>query len=259
MLPVVQEAGNAVLKFFRERDFTVAHKDAENPVTEADFAANHILLTALKNFYAQDSILSEEADSEEERAMREKKRRSAKRVWVIDPIDGTRDFIHGVPEFAVSVGLVENKKPVLGFVLNPAQNYLLSGGPSLGLFLNGARFERKARPNKTPPHLAISRTEFKKGDLEHLKPHYANLKNSIVGSIAYKLALCADGTVDLVVSVRPKNEWDLAGGAALIAAAGLTLRDGNNDTIEFNKEKTETWGLIAGTEEACAWYLGITK
>jgi len=259
LLPAVREAGKAVMRFFTEKTYSVTHKDPENPVTDADFAADRVLRAALRDLFPGDAILSEESDSEVERETMQRERFEKKRVWIIDPIDGTREFIKGRPEFAVSIGLVENGAAVLGFVFNPARDYLLSGGPGLGLFRDGIPF---VAPVKIPardeaPNIVISRSEHKNGHLKHLEKFYADLADRTVGSIAYKLALVADNTYDLAISVKPKNEWDIAGGAALLAASGLKLYEGNFVPVVFNKPQTESVGLVAGSAAACDWYRSI--
>ncbi|MFZ5630184.1 MAG: 3'(2'),5'-bisphosphate nucleotidase CysQ family protein [Spirochaetota bacterium] len=258
LLPVVREAGHAVMRYFTHGNYEVQHKDPENPVTEADFAANRILVRAIREMFPGDALLSEEIEHPHERGAMNTERSGRSRVWVIDPIDGTREFIKGRPQFAVSVGLVEAGKAVLGFICNPAADYLLSGGPGLGLFRDGKKFNPPSRPAFGPPasypRIVVSRSEFKQNQLVHLQKYYSDLESHAMGSIAYKLALVADGTFDLVVSVKPKNEWDLAGGAALLAAEKLELRDGSYTPLVFNKAETETLGLIAGTTDACLWY-----
>lgn len=261
LLPAVREAGAAVLRYFIAKNYDIQHKDAENPVTEADFAANRILRAALTRYFPNDAILSEESDSEAERQAMNR-RFGTHRVWIIDPIDGTREFIRGRDEFAISLGLVEDHTAVFGFICNPARNYLLSGGPSVGLFRDGKSIGIPQREivnaEKTiPPRICVSHSEFKRGDLAHLEKYYPNLAQSAIGSIAYKLALVADGSYDLVVSVKPKNEWDIAGGAALMAAAGLSLYDGNSVLLPFNKENTISQGLVGGTRAACDWYQAL--
>jgi 3'(2'),5'-bisphosphate nucleotidase len=263
LLPAVREAGKAVMQFFTSKSYGVQHKDPENPVTDADFAANRVLTGALRSLFPGDAILSEESDTPAERDYMSVERFEKKRVWVIDPIDGTREFIKGREQFAVSLGLVENEKPVLGFIFNPARNYLMSGGPGLGLFLDGNVFTPRPRnafqPPESFPKLVVSRSEQKNGHLKHLEKFYPNLENNALGSIAYKLALVADGTYDLAVSVKPKNEWDIAGGAALLAAVDLHLWEGNFSPMKFNKPNTESPGLVAGTDAACAWYKSISS
>ncbi len=258
LLPAVREAGDAVMRFFERNDYEVRHKDPENPVTEADFAAHRILVRAIRDLFPHDALLSEETEHPDERGAMNTERAERRRVWVIDPIDGTREFIKGRPQFAVSVGLVEAGRAVLGFICNPAAGYLLSGGPALGLFRDGKPYQAPARPAFTPPssypRIVVSRSEFKHNHLAHLQAYYSNLESCAMGSIAYKLALVADGTFDLAVSVKPKNEWDIAGGAALLAAEQLELRDGSYTPLVFNKADTETQGLIAGTTDACLWY-----
>jgi len=259
MLHAVREAGAAVMRYFTAKDYAVKHKDPENPVTDADFAANRILRAALEKYFPDDAILSEESDSADERSKMERDRFLKKRVWIIDPIDGTREFIKGRDQFAVSLGLVENQKAILGFIHNPARNYLLSGGAGIGLFMHGESFAPPVRTGVNPPRLVTSRTEYFAGDLKHVEKFYANLADHSIGSIAYKLALVADGTYDLALSTRPKNEWDIAGGAALLRAANLDLYEGNFSPVVFNKPNTESSGLVAGTRTACEWYRSLTS
>lgn len=270
MLPAVRDAGKSVMQFFRSSDYTVTHKDAENPVTDADFAANRILRTAIEKYFPADAILSEESDSAAERASMDR-RFKTERVWILDPIDGTREFIHGRDQFAVSAGLVEDGKAILGFICNPARDYLLTGGAGIGLFKDGVVYPARARsegpwpedialhPPDRLPKICVSRSEHKSGKLTHLEKRYGDLSAMAIGSIAYKLALVADGTFDLVVSVKPKNEWDIAGGAALLNAVGLELREGNYEPVVFNKPQTESFGLVAGTRAACGWYRNLSS
>ncbi|HRP69948.1 MAG TPA: 3'(2'),5'-bisphosphate nucleotidase CysQ [Turneriella sp.] len=260
LLPVIEDAGRAVMRYFQEHDYTIQHKDADNPVTDADFAANRIIRAALTKKFPHDAVLSEESENSSER-QRMEERLTKNRVWIIDPIDGTREFIKGRPHFAISVGLVVHGVPVLGFIHNPAQQYMLSGGMSMGLFKNGTAFTPPERfgvnPTQALPNIIVSRSEYTHGHLPHLAKWYHNLESHTMGSIAYKLALVADGTYDLTVSVKPKNEWDIAGGAALLKAARLILLDGAFNDFIFNKPQTESLGLVAGTPEACAWYRTI--
>ncbi len=261
ILPVVRQAGEAVMRFYTSRQYAVQHKDAENPVTEADYAAHRIITEAIARLFPEDAILSEESDSPEETARMQRDRFERNRVWIIDPIDGTREFIKGRDEFAVSVGLVENGRAVLGFVHNPAKDYLVSGAEGLGLLRDGLPFTPKKHSEINPPEnlprIVVSRSEYKAGELKNLEPWYPQLADYAVGSIAYKLALIADGTYDLAISVRPKNEWDIAAGAALLNVQGFELWEKNAQPVIFNKRSTESSGLIAGTRAACDWYLSL--
>lgn len=261
LLPAVREAAAAVMQFYHSQSYEVQHKDADNPVTEADFAANRILSMAIRKFFPGDAVLSEETDAAGEREQMNRDRAQARRVWILDPIDGTREFIKGRDEFAISVGLVIDGAPVLGFICNPAKKYLLSGGAGIGLFRDGeplvAALRTAIHPPELLPRIVVSRSEYKSGKLKHLEGLYGDLMQRAVGSIAYKLALVADGTYDLVISVKPKNEWDIAGGAALIVAAGLEIAEGSGAPVVFNKPDTESFGLVCGTHEACAWYRKI--
>lgn len=263
MLSVVRQAGEAVMRFYTSQNYSVQHKDAENPVTEADYAAHRIITEAIARLFPEDAILSEESDSPEETARMQRDRFERPRVWIIDPIDGTREFIKGRDEFAISVGLVENGRAVLGIVHNPAKKYLVSGAEGLGLLRDGMPFapeiHHAIHPPEKLPRIVVSRSEFKAGELKHLEAWYPRLSDYAVGSIAYKLALIADGTYDLLISVRPKNEWDIAAGAALLNIQGLELLEMNMAPVIFNKRSTESSGIISGTRAACDWYQSLMR
>jgi len=258
MLPAVLEAGVAVMKYFTAADYVIEHKDHENPVTSADFAANSVLVQAIRKYFPADAILSEEIGDGLTRDSMNADRLQKKRVWILDPIDGTRDFIKGRAQFAISVGLIENGKPILGFIHNPAAKYMLSGGPSLGLLRYGLPIKLSSHlhhpSNHEVPKITVSRTEYKNHELDFIEAKIPDLKDHIIGSIAYKLALVADGTYDLTISVRPKNEWDIAGGAALLEAVGYQLLEGDGQPVSFNKANTESLGLMAGKASAIEWY-----
>lgn len=156
-----------------------------------------------------DGWLSEEREDDAARLGR-------RRVWVVDPLDGTREFVAGRPEYAVSIALLCDGQPVLGAVGNPARGVQVFGGPGLGTVLHGDPALAWSAANGRPRVLA-SRSEQRRGewqrwqDQAHLVP---------LGSIAYQLALVAAGVADMTWTLWPKHEWDVAAGAALVLGAG---------------------------------------
>ncbi len=261
MLPVVREAGRVALNFFTEKNYSVKNKGLgiNNPVTEADLEVNRILSEAISDYFADDVIVSEETYEQDQRAI-DKARAQAERVWILDPIDGTREFVEGVPHFALSVALVENGRPTLGIVYNPAREFLIHGGPTLRIMLNG----KEVGPAREPQNLGevrvcLSRSEHKKGLFKFLEPHISFTEEQIIGSIAYKLGLVAAGEYDLIVSKKPKNDWDIAAGLCLLQGLGYNLYDGSWQPILLNQKSLKTKGLIGGSDATLALYKSINK
>lgn len=215
-----------------------ADTSAWDPVTCADLEADNLLREALLAAFPDDGWLSEETRDDLSRL-------DKKRVWIVDPVDGTREFVANIPEYGVSVALVEDHQPVLGAVYNPATEELVMGARGQGVTLNG-------EPVSSPPpgeklRILASRSETKKGLFE---PLAADAELQIMGSIAYKLALVAAGKWDSVISLVPKNEWDIAAGVILITEAGGKVTDRDGAEIPFNQEKTLCNGIVAASGDA---------
>lgn len=243
MYETVLKAGEALMKYFRKAGLSVNEKSYDNPVTEADLAANEIIVEALKQNFPEDGFLSEELLNQkwEDRAKKEF-------VWLIDPLDGTKQFIKGKDEFSVSVGLLEKNIPVLGFVYNPAKDFFLAGGKGLGLYLNQKKLEfvKQSSLQENSISIVVSSTELKENLFSELKNHTL----TGVSSVAYKMALVAKGDFLVFLSKKPKNEWDIAAGAALLKERGYLLYDGNFKPIFFNKKNPISQGIICGHPES---------
>lgn len=230
-----REAGAAVLKFFKTK-LVVRDKGNDNPVTAADLEADRILKSRLLAERPEYGWLSEEtADSTE--------RLSRRRVWVVDPIDGTKEFIRGVPEFAVSVGLVDDGIPVVGVVYNPATNEMFWAEKNGGAFKDGEAIRVSATQTLSDAMLEASRTEFDRGRFEKIRKSVLRIEP--IGSIAYKLARVASGQADIVFSYTPKSEWDLCGAAAIIEAAGGRISLPTGTPMLFNRAMTQLPGVAA--------------
>lgn len=237
LLTAIQEAGTAV-EALRIKGVTTTTKENNSPLTEADLLANVMLKTALLEAFPNDGWLSEET-------VDDKTRLTHQRVWIVDPIDGTKEFIKNIKEYAVSVALVENGTPILAAVFNPATDELFYAIKSQGAWLNGQPITCKAHTS-AELHLLASRTEFAEGRWDNVKrQHHVR----ITGSIAYKLALVANGTADATFSLTPKSEWDIAAGALLVTEAGGIVTQLNGDAFIFNRQNTRVDGIIATSKE----------
>ncbi|MCL1587090.1 MAG: 3'(2'),5'-bisphosphate nucleotidase CysQ [Actinomycetia bacterium] len=210
-------------------------KSGGDPLTEADLAVDRVLRTILP---AEDEgWLSEETIDSLDRLSR-------RRVWIVDPIDGTREFIDGIPEWCVSIGLIEDGQPVAGGIHNPATGERVMGAVGCGVEYAGPHGALGAS-TLVEARVGASRSEVMRGEWDG----YGASGFAIVpmGSVAYKLALVASGRLDATWTRSPKNEWDIAGGAALLAASGgwAALIDGSTPT--WNNRDTLVPGFIATT------------
>ena len=235
------EAGQLLLKH-RAAGVTVAYKTSkDDPVTLADMEASALIVAGLKAEFPDDGILSEELTDTAERL-------SKRRVWIIDPIDGTKEFTQSSPDFAVSIGLAIDGEPVLGVVNAPAHHALYVGVVGEGVTRNGEPVGFSHRP-PAEALISVSDTEYKR------ELHQYPLANVLPsGSIALKLALIASGEADATFTMSPRSEWDIAAGMALIAAAGgqVTRRGGGHITLNAPNPSIRQ-GLIGGRSDAVAW------
>jgi myo-inositol-1(or 4)-monophosphatase len=216
--------------------FETFTKADHSPVTSADLAVNHILHDRLSTAFPEDGWLSEETADNEERLSR-------KRVWIVDPIDGTRSFVRGLPEFCLSVALVENGVPTVAAIFNPATGEFFSAIRGRGL-----RFERLLNADQPSfisperPVALVNPWELRVGRLEGLQAH---LHCRPIGSIAYVLALVAAGQADAAVTLAGGNEWDIAAGVLLVEESGGRATTAAGHPVTFNRPDPRLPGTLA--------------
>ncbi|MFQ6615495.1 MAG: 3'(2'),5'-bisphosphate nucleotidase CysQ [Fidelibacterota bacterium] len=257
-----RKAGDIILRYYRS-DYAVLDKSrtgrmptlrrrgaaAKNPVTTADHASNDRLKEILLSEFPDYGWLSEETVDSRERLTKE-------RVWVVDPLDGTKEFIEGVPNFVVSVALVENHHPIVGVLFNPVTGELFASAQGQGATLNGDPIRCSSQSDPGGMEILMSRTESRNGLWRKFENRFRKLKS--VGSVSYKLGLTAAGRGDVFASLRPKNEWDVCGGHCLVAEAGGIMVSLRGEPVTYNNPKTRIpFGLVAGNPEAVNATLNI--
>ena len=236
-IEAAKKAGNIAMEYYRG-SYNIREKSPNNPVTTADLRANHQIREIICHAFPDDGWLSEETDDSPDRLAKS-------RVWVIDPIDGTDEFIAGIPEFAISIALVVEGTPLIGVLHNPATAELFYAYTGGGAFCNGKPIRCSPCRTLKQASMLVSQTEHRNGLLAGLIPLVAEVQ--YIGSVTYKLARLAAGTGDLYITVRPKNEWDFCAGDLILREAGGVVWDKTGQTIRYNKKRVrQLTGLFAG-------------
>jgi len=205
------------------------------PVTEADRAADRVLHEAL--LQEGEGWLSEESEDDLSRLGKQ-------RVWVVDPLDGTLEFVAGIPEWCVSIALADNGRVVAGGIANPATAETFLGSLEHGLTYNGMPARVSERSALEGATVLASRSEVKRGKWDAFQNGPVNICPT--GSVAYKLARVAAGLADATWTLTPKNEWDVAAGVALVEAGGGFAECLDKSAPRFNQRTPRLAGLIAG-------------
>jgi myo-inositol-1(or 4)-monophosphatase len=228
------EAARSVFARFTPGAIETEYKIGHDPVTEADRALDAVLRENLLS--DGEGWLSEETADNPSRLGKE-------RVWIVDPLDGTREFVKGIPEFCVSIGFAENGKPVAGGIYNPATKETFLGSSDTGVLYNGQPSRPSQRTTLDGALILASRSEVKRGEWKQFEN--SSFKVQAMGSVAYKLALVSAGLADITFTLTPKNEWDVAAGAALVLSAGGFVSTLERTALTVNRRDPLLSGLLA--------------
>lgn len=233
-----EAAGEIIARYFGT-NLAVEHKSREQPVTRADREANDVIKKILIGAFPADGWLSEETVDTAERLEKQ-------RVWIVDPLDGTKEFIQKIPEFAVSIALSVDGDIVVGVIFNPITKELFEAHKGSALKLNGREALVSSKKELKGATILASRSETKRGEWKGFEETFL-VRTS--GGIAHKMALVANGAADGSFSLQPKNEWDIAAGTLLVEEGGgkVTRLDGSSFT--FNKPNPREKGIVYGNRE----------
>ncbi|WP_243372854.1 inositol monophosphatase family protein [Microvirga solisilvae] len=231
------QAGALALPYFRAGEQTAArlwYKGHSSPVTEADIALDDFLKDHLTGLFPEAGWLSEETADDPSRLDRS-------HVWVVDPIDGTRAFAAGHPDWAISIALVKDGLPVLGSLYAPIHDKLYEATIGGGAWCNGQRLqlsetETPARPRVAGPKPLVDRFERKTGPVERLPK---------VPSLALRLARVAEGTIDIGLVSHNSQDWDIAAADLILKEAGGLLTDFAGLPPAYNKPQPRHDEMIA--------------
>jgi myo-inositol-1(or 4)-monophosphatase len=227
-------AARVVFARFTPGAIETEYKIGHDPVTEADRALDAVLRQNLLR--DGEGWLSEESVDDPIRLQHS-------RAWVVDPLDGTREFVKGIPEFCVSIGFVENGRPVAGGIYNPATDETFLGAVDCGVLYNGKPSQPSQRKTLDGALVLASRSEVKRGEWKPFENTAFTVRP--MGSVAYKLALVSAGLADITFTLTPKNEWDVVAGAALVLSSGGFVSTLEKTDLTANRRNPLLSGLLA--------------
>jgi len=232
VIDIAREAGAAIMNVYAG-DFTVDHKEDNSPLTQADQAAHRIITTALQKLTPGIPVLSEESSPEFHDF---KTRQHWSQFWLVDPLDGTREFINRNGEFTVNIALIRDHAPVLGVIGVPATNVIYSGVRGMGAQRSaGAQATTTicSRTSGIIPTVVGSRSH--RGDsLNEFLTRLGTHELCSVGS-ALKFCRVAEGSADCYPRLSPTSEWDTAAGQAIVEAAGGAVFDISGKVLSYNQ------------------------
>ncbi len=232
---VAIEAGKAVLEVYENRDFDAYQKDDDSPVTSADYLANDIINKRLSEATPDIPILSEENKHE---SLDERKHWT--RYWLIDPIDGTQEFIARSGDFAVNIALIENNEPTIGVIFWPPGQSIYYAQKGKGAFKSTPEGDKPISVRKlTDPKssvvmIAISRRQSREKVLNRMcaKRIYNMLP---LGSCSLKACFIAEGKADVFMRIGITGEWDTGASQCIVSEAGGSITTANFEPLTYNK------------------------
>ena len=235
LIKISKNAGDAIMDIY-ESEFDVNFKSDQSPLTKADILSNKIICQSLKKITPDVPILSEESST-----IPYHERSKWNQYWLIDPLDGTKEFIKKNGEFTTNIALIYKNRPIFGMIHVPVSNEIFWGSKEMGSYhINGSSLSNKKKisvSQKTNDNLRIvSSRSHPSGDLKRLLDKLENFELVSIGS-SLKFCLIAKGEADCYPRFGPTSEWDSAAGEAILEAAGGSVVKLNGETLKYNLKK----------------------
>ena len=233
------DAGEVILNYYNE-NVDVIYKDDESPLTKADLASHKIITDSIKKITPDIPILSEEEFIDW------KIRKKWKKYWLIDPLDGTKEFIKKNDEFTVNIALIENNRPILGVIYTPALNELFYSIKNFGSYK--ILTKKKLNTLKDAKRISINKKKSNQvkivGSRSHSNPILKKWVNKNFNEFdilqkgsSLKFCLIAEGSADIYPRFGPTSEWDIAAGHIILEEAGGKLKSIDNKEILYNEKE----------------------
>lgn len=237
LISIAKEAGDAIMKVYAKENFHKELKEDKSPVTEADLAANTVIIERLKESFPKIPAFSEES-----KQVAFEERKNWKDYFLIDPLDGTKEFIKRNGEFTVNIAYVVNGSPELGVVYAPAKDILYYNTDESNSFKEWENKKEKLPFTSSPEGsfvMVASRSHMNdetKAFLKELEDQYESVELISMGS-SLKLCAVAEGSADAYPRMGPTSEWDTAAAHAVVkASGGEVYQYGTSEALKYNKE-----------------------
>lgn len=243
LIKISIKAGKEILNFYKD-EIKVERKDDDSPLTKADLASHNHIVSALKELTPETPIISEESGipSYEER-------KEWKKYWLVDPLDGTKEFIKKNGEFTTNIALIEDGKPVLGIVHIPAKKMTYVGQKSLGSYKIGPDGKKIRVYSSIPAQdsevsIVSSRSHGASDTEERVEEMGFKVEKSVPAGSSLKFCLVAEGIADIYPRFGPTMEWDTAAGDAVFRYSG---KEGERySPLTYNKESMKNGEFVIG-------------
>ncbi len=234
VITLAREAGGHILRIY-DSDFAVQSKQDRSPLTEADMASHRCIVAGLRSLTPEWPVLSEESAPQDIEA-----RRTWSLYWLVDPLDGTREFVKRNGEFTVNIALIAGAIPVFGVVYAPVLDQLFWGGAGFGAGLRQSGGDEVVlltrRPAPRSLRIAVSRSHLDPASAALIAKLHTPLQKPLGSSL--KFCQLAQGQVDLYPRFGPTGEWDTAAGQAVLEGAGGAVLDLQGHRLRYNARDT---------------------
>ncbi|MDO6840348.1 3'(2'),5'-bisphosphate nucleotidase CysQ [Paraglaciecola chathamensis] len=235
-----QAAGKVVMEIYDSGDYKSYQKDDDSPVTSADYKANEVILAILKRKTPHIPIMSEESDNG---TLDERK--DWHRYWLIDPIDGTQEFIARSGDFAVNIALVEDNQPVIGVIYWPPGETLYFASKGHGAFKESRTENKRIHvrkfddPEQDPVMIAISRRQARENVMRSMSDH-RTYQTYPTGSCSLKSCFIAEGKADVFLRLGVTGEWDTGASQCIVSEAGGNILAHDFSPLSYNERNSVT-------------------
>jgi 3'(2'), 5'-bisphosphate nucleotidase len=232
IITLAEEAGRAILSVYDQKDVGITFKAGESPLTRADMASHHLILAGLKALTPDLPVLSEESKS-----VAYQERQKWNTYWLVDPLDGTKEFIGRNGEFTVNIALIQNGHSIVGVVHAPALNLTYYAAQGEGAF--------RQKWGENPVEIRVNAEPVDKLKVVASRSHISAALKHFLGKLdsyqclnmgsSLKFCLVAEGSADLYPRLGPTMEWDTAAGQCVVEVAGGTVTDLQGEPLYYNK------------------------
>lgn len=255
VIDIAKDAGKAIMEVY-ETDFDIENKSDDSPLTQADLAAHDLIVNALRRLTPEIPILSEESENIEAAT-----RNAWQRYWLIDPLDGTREFIKRNGEFTVNIALIDHHTPILGVVYAPATNLLYFAAAGYGAFKqikNSAAYSIHTRPFQLEKLIVAGSRSHSDHKLQQFL-HNIHVNTGAVPELIHmgsslKICLVAQGSADVYPRLGPTSEWDTAAAHCVLKEAGGEILDEAGQPLRYNtKHSLLNPNFFATVQQSFNW------